>query len=71
MYFDRFDIISAHYLFYTLYHEGQWSDKYKRLCKLSRYYTPSPCDGGFDSLSENGKDIFMMLVEREESKCKS
>ena len=66
MYFDRFDIVEAHYLFYSQYHEGQWSDGYKRLCKITSKlkYVPSPLFHGFDDLSDNSKEIYGVLVHK-------
>ena len=64
MYFDRFDIVAAHYAFYSDYHEGQWSRGYSRLCRISKYFRPSPLWKGLESLSENGKEIYRSLQER-------
>ena len=63
MYFDRFDIVSAHYAFCADYHEGQYSDLYAKLCRIGNYFTPSMAWKGYDSLSENGKVIYDNLVE--------
>lgn len=41
MYFDRFDIVEAHYAFSCDYHSGMFSDLYKRSCRISKYFTPS------------------------------
>ena len=59
MYWDRFDIVEAHYLFCEHYHSGQWSPEYARLCRISRYYKPSPMGV---TLSENAQDIYDNLV---------
>jgi len=67
MYFDRFDIIEAYYLFFMDYHEGQTSRKYIRLCKMGKYYKPSSTFS-IDSLSENALVIYENLVEKEEGK---
>ena len=40
MYFDRFDIVEAHYWFTAHYHGGQFSDLYSRLCRIGRYFSP-------------------------------
>lgn len=64
MYFDRFDICEAHYAFAADYHAGQGSDLYARLSRISRYFRPSPLFRGYDSLSENGKEIYAGLMER-------
>jgi hypothetical protein len=61
MYFDRFDIVAAHYCFAVENHSGQGSALYAKLCRISKYYKPSPLDRGFESLSENGKEIYLQL----------
>lgn len=64
MYFDRFDICEASYLFLSNYHEGQWSDKYRRLSRMTRYFKPSPMLN-VERLSSNGKEIYEALCQRE------
>jgi hypothetical protein len=64
MYFDRFDIVSAHYAYYCDYHSGQWSKGYERLCRISEHFNPGPLFKGYDSLSENGQAIYNQLVDR-------
>ena len=66
MYFDRFDIVQAHRLYYSLYHEGQWSDGYRRLCRIDNYYTPGLVDmwGTKYDLNENARAIYDNLVEK-------
>ena len=65
MYFDRFDIATAYYLFFIDYHEGQWSEKYKRSCKIENYLNLSPMFKGYESLTENGKAIYDNLAQKE------
>ena len=65
MYFDRLDIIEAHYLYLSENHEGQWSEKYAKLCKILKYFSPSPFLK-YESLSENGQAIYMNLNNRGE-----
>ncbi len=65
MYFDRFDITQAYYLFFVDYHEGQGSEKYKRLCKMEDYLKLSPLFEGYKSLSENGKAIYDHLARKD------
>ena len=62
MYFDRFDICDAYYLFFSVYHWGQGSDFYYRLSKMGEYYKPSPmlC---YNNLSENAKVIYDNLID--------
>lgn len=64
MYFDRFDIVEAHYAFCIDYHSGQWSDLYARQCRISRYFKPAPSWNGYDSLSENAREIYDAQVKR-------
>lgn len=64
MYFDRFDILSAYYLFGMLYHEGQGSKVYGYTSRvLQAGFRPGPF---FDrhSLTENGSLIFLNLMAR-------
>lgn len=63
MYWDRFDIVEAHYCFYVDHHNGQDSPEHKRLCRILRYFRPRPtlC---YDSLSENGQVIYDNLTTR-------
>jgi hypothetical protein len=62
MYFDRFDIVSAHYAFCCDYHEGQGSELYAKLCRIGNYFTPGMAWKGYDSLSENGQMIYHNLA---------
>lgn len=61
MNWDRFDIVEAHYAFYTDYHGGQNSPEYARLCRISRYFRPGALFRGFASLSENAQEIYRAL----------
>ena len=63
--FDRFDILRAHYLFLSHYHEGQGSEKYAKLCRITSYFRPSP-SLTFDTMGENAKAIYQNLVDQEE-----
>ena len=65
MYFDRFDIVEAYYLFFVHYHGGQDSEKYARLSKMNNYFRPA-MGLGVDSLTENGLEIYNNLIEKEE-----
>jgi len=66
MYFDRLDIVEAYYLFFVNFHEGQWSERYRRMCKMLRYFKPGPLFSK-RSLSWNAKAIYNNLVQRERS----
>ena len=67
MWFDRFDIVEAYYLFFVHYHDGQNSEKYARLSKMSDYFEPA-ANLGVGSLTENGLEIYNNLIEKE-NKC--
>ena len=64
MFWDRFDIVSAHYAFACDYHGGQWTGLYARLCRISKYFNPGPMFRGFESLSENAQEIYNNLASR-------
>lgn len=66
MYFDRFDIVEAHYVFACDYYDGMGDDLYIKMCRISKYFKPSPLLMGFESLSENAKEIYNNLVEKHE-----
>ena len=72
-YFDRFDICEAHYALEMDYHVSGWlqerpSNRRRREAthvQLHRMqFRPGAGFRGFDSLSENGKDIYRELVTR-------
>ena len=62
MRWDRLDIVEAYYVFFVNYHEGQNSDKYRRLSKISTYYKPSVFLSSRANLTDNGKAIYDQLV---------
>lgn len=62
-YFDRFDVITAWYLWLSENHAGQWSDEYVRLCKMSTYFEPGPLFK-YETLSENAKEIYQQLCDK-------
>jgi hypothetical protein len=62
MYFDRFDIVEAHYWFASDYHGGQFSELYSRLCRIGRYFKPGACQCG--PSSENACRIYNALEEK-------
>jgi len=63
MYFDRFDIVHAHYVFYVLNHSGMYSWMYERQCKIQQYYKP-PLFGTDTLENENQIDIYNDLAEK-------
>jgi hypothetical protein len=60
MYWNRFDIVEAYYLFCRDYHVGI-DDLYTRLCHIREYFKPAP-NLEYDTLSENGQTIYDTLV---------
>lgn len=57
MYWDRFDILEAWYLALAHCHSGQWSDEYRRLCKMTRHFKASPLLR-VETLSDNAREIY-------------
>ena len=66
--FNRFDIVEAYYAYCVDYHSGQFSDLYKKLCRIEKYFTPSPMFNGYWSLTENGKKIYDKLEGKRQYK---
>jgi hypothetical protein len=64
MWFDRFDICMAHYVFANLWHEGQGSATYAKFAQLNRVrFSPSVCFSGLPKdLDDNAKEIYRQLV---------
>jgi hypothetical protein len=60
-YFDRFDIVSAHYWWYADHHSGQWSPEYERLSRISEYYRPGRLEVG--PVTENARAIYDRLCD--------
>jgi len=63
-YFDRFDICEAYYLYFCDWHSGQWSKEYARLCKMQKYFKPSPLLRTIEDLTENGYEIYTALDQK-------
>lgn len=61
---DRFSIVSAHYAFCADYHGGMGCDLYRRLCRISRYYSPGAGYRGYASLDDDAQSIYDALVAR-------
>ncbi len=57
MYFDRFDIVEAHFLFYCDHHSGQWSDFYEKMCKIGEYFNAGQ-NLTYKTLTYNGQEIY-------------
>jgi hypothetical protein len=64
MFFDKFDICSAYYLYGSEYHSGQFSKEYAYMGRaLNLGFKPSD-SLSYESLSENGKEIYDNLVSQ-------
>jgi len=63
MYFDRFDICAAHWMFAMLWHDGQGSATYAKFGQLDRLrFNPSPLWRDPADLPENAREIYRQLV---------
>jgi len=64
MYFDRFDVCEAYWLFATEWHRGQWSSEYAVFGRLSNLgFKPSPVISK-RTLTENGRMILANLIRK-------
>ena len=66
MYFDRFDICLAYWLFAVHFHSGQGSPEYAILGRLERLrFRPGACQSDRPAdLPGNAKEIYRRLVVR-------
>jgi hypothetical protein len=65
MYFDKFDICEAHYIFAMLYHGGQCCPIYAKFAQLDRIgFRASPMLTHPNDLNENARSIYDDLVEK-------
>ena len=65
MYFDRFDICEAYYVYATGYHSGQNSPEYAVFGRLARMGFSPKANLSEGNLSENGWAILGALVRGE------
>lgn len=63
MYWNRFDICEAWYLYASSYHKGQNSYLYKKLSQLVRVGF-RPTKVGRLELTDNGSEIYQSLADR-------
>jgi hypothetical protein len=63
---DRFAVCEAYYLYLSEYHEGQSSDKYRRLSRLLGYFSPRPSLHGAEDLDLAGREVYARLVDGNE-----
>jgi hypothetical protein len=63
MYFDKFDICSAYYLFGSHYHGGQFTKEYAYMSRAINAGFKPGFFFDYESLTENGKEIYSKLME--------
>lgn len=61
---DRYSIVEGHYWYFVDYHEGQWSDEYRRLCRIQKYFKPSPLSSGPET--DGGREVYDNLILKQE-----
>lgn len=62
MYFDRFDVCEAYYVYAMLHHGGQYSKEYAILGRLARIQFRADYLNGPEDLQENAREIYEKLV---------
>ena len=62
-YFDRFDIVQAHYWWSVDHHGGQGCELYAKHCRLAKIYRPAPREHG--PYTANAAKIYGQLCEAE------
>lgn len=63
MFWDRFNICEAYYVYAMLNHGGQWSKEYALFATLNRMkFKPASSLAGPDDLEENARSIYEALV---------
>jgi hypothetical protein len=66
MYFNRYDICEAYYLYATFYHGGMGSKEYALFSTFDRIgWSPSLLLENEEHLTDNGREIFDHLVATE------
>ena len=68
MYFDKFDICEAYYVYASLWHGGQTSRDYAIFGKLHRMGFKPAMNLSVNSLSENALEIYLNLVLKRQGK---
>lgn len=64
MHFDKFDILSAYWLFGSLYHGGQGTPEYAYTSRAERCGFSPGLIFNVKSLSDNGRAIYRALIRR-------
>jgi len=60
--FNRFDILSAYYVYGSDYHGGQWTKEYAYMGRVLNCGFRPADSLSYESLSDNGKEIYDGLV---------
>ena len=65
----RHDIVLAHYVFCSLHHEGQGSDRYARLSRITAYFQPGAAFSETRFFAEEehraAREVYLSLCRRE------
>ena len=68
--YDRWDVVTAHYCFYVLHYDGQFSPEYARLCKIGTYFKPRLSGNDDpDNLDYAQQEIYRNLCEKHNVDC--
>lgn len=63
MYWDRFDICAAHWMFAMLWHDGMYSATYSKFAQLERLrFSPAASWSEPRDLEPNAREIYRQLV---------
>lgn len=67
---DRFQVVGAHYLWLAHHHGGQGSPEYARLCRILRYFRPSPLlNDDIRRGDETVREIYLALCAKRRVGC--
>ena len=66
MYFDRFDVYEAYYLWFTDFYSGALDPNYARRCRMEEKFRfrPGLCHS-YENLSENSQYIYDQLEKEQ------
>jgi hypothetical protein len=62
---DRYSIVEGYFWYFVNYHGGQCSEEYRRLCRIQKYFNPSPLSSGPET--EGGQEVYDNLVMKYEN----
>ena len=64
MYFDRFDIVEAYWLYLCEHYSGMFHPNYVRRCRIETGLKFKPSCFSYEDLNENSQIIYDSLVEK-------